>query len=74
MNERPFDPKETARQIMRSVRTGALATLEPETGEPFASLVTVAPAGDGAPLMLLSDLARHTRNLKADAQIGRAHV
>jgi len=53
-----------ARQILRRARSGTLATLA--DGAPYASLVTIAsdPAGDV--LLLLSDLADHTRNLKAD--------
>lgn len=44
----------------------ALATLEPQGGAPYASLVTLATAADGAPLMLLSRLAVHTQNLLKD--------
>lgn len=36
------------------------------SGTPYGSLVLLACAPDGSPLMLLSDLADHTRNLKAD--------
>lgn len=36
------------------------------TGAPYASLVAPAPDMAGVPLMLLSDLAQHTRNLAAD--------
>ena len=39
--------------------------LEPD-GTPFASLVTIATDADGTPLMLLSRLSAHTRNLLAD--------
>lgn len=35
-------------------------------GAPYASLVAPAPDMTGAPLLLLSDLAQHTRNLAAD--------
>lgn len=61
-----FTPVSASRRLMREARTAALATLDPATGAPFASLVTVANEADGSPLMLLSDLAVHTRNLKAD--------
>ena len=43
----------------------SLATLSADGG-PFASYVVTAPAADGAPLMLLSDLAEHTKNLMRD--------
>lgn len=61
----PFDAAAAARLVLRAASTGALATLSP-AGLPFASLVTVATDVDGAPLMLLSRLALHTRNLDAD--------
>ena len=61
----PFDAVGLARELLRSVRSGALATLDPD-GTPFASLVTIATAADGTPLMLLSRLSAHTRNLLAD--------
>jgi putative heme iron utilization protein len=59
---------QAARRIMRSTLKATLASLEPATGVPYASLVTVANGADGSPLMLLSNLAVHTRNLKADAR------
>lgn len=43
-----------------------LSTILVETGEPYASLVLLAACPAGAPLLLLSDLAEHTKNLKAD--------
>ncbi|MGD9783549.1 MAG: HugZ family protein [Hyphomicrobiaceae bacterium] len=61
-------PATAARQIVRRALKGALATLLADGGWPYASLVTVATAADGSPLMLLSDLAVHTRNLKGDAR------
>jgi hypothetical protein len=57
-----------ARRLVRRVRTAALATLDAGDGGPFASLVTTASAIDGAPLMLLSDLSDHTRNLERDSR------
>ncbi len=57
---------EAARSIIRSALKASLATLESGTGFPYASLVTVAFLPDGTPLLLLSRLALHTRNLQAD--------
>lgn len=65
MNAPAFDAADSARKVLRSASTGALATLA-ERGTPFASLVTVASDHDGAPLLLLSTLAVHTRNLDRD--------
>jgi heme iron utilization protein len=61
----PFDAIGLSRSLLRSIRAGALATLEPD-GAPFASLVTIATDVDGTPLMLLSRLSAHTRNLLAE--------
>jgi putative heme iron utilization protein len=64
-----FDPVTEARALLRSIRAGALATLDAESGHPFASLVTVATAADGAPLLLLSALSAHTSNIAADGRV-----
>lgn len=61
-----FDPVSAARRILRMARSGSLATLNNENGAPFASRVIVATDVDGSPLLLLSDLAVHTQNLKKD--------
>jgi putative heme iron utilization protein len=63
-----FDAVGTAKHLLRTVRAGALATLDAGSGFPFASLVTVATDLDGAPLLLMSRLAAHTRNLDTDAR------
>jgi heme oxygenase (biliverdin-IX-beta and delta-forming) len=61
-----FDGVAIAKQLLRTIRAGAIATLDTETGFPFASLVTVATDSDGSPLLLMSRLAAHTANLDAD--------
>src|SRR5579872_2733273 len=53
-----------ARKLLRAARVASLATVA--EGAPAASLVTPAMAPDLAPLLLLSDLAEHTRHLRAD--------
>lgn len=64
-----FDPRRAAKTLLREGRSGALATLMAGSGDPYCSLVNVATAFDGAPLLLLSDLALHTRNLAADPRV-----
>ena len=59
-----FDPILMAKGLLRGISAGALATLAPATNHPFASMVSVASAMDGAPLLLLSDLALHSKHLK----------
>jgi heme iron utilization protein len=61
-----FDPKATAKKLMREARSGALATLMAGAGDPYCSLVNAATAVDGAPLLLISRLAIHTKNILAD--------
>lgn len=65
----PFDPARTARKLLREARSGALATLAAGSGDPYCSLVNVATAADGAPVLLISRLALHTRNILADARV-----
>jgi heme iron utilization protein len=64
-----FDPKVAAKKLLREGRSGALATLMPPSGGPYCSLVNVATAADGAPLLLISRLAVHTKNLLADPRV-----
>jgi putative heme iron utilization protein len=66
-----FDPKSIAKGLLRATRAGSLATIDRNTGHPFASLVNVATDIDGAPLILVSKLSTHTANLEKD---GRASV
>jgi heme oxygenase (biliverdin-IX-beta and delta-forming) len=60
------EPPVAARHIMRTALKGTLASLDQETGHPYASLVLAATDPDGSPILLLSRLARHTRNLERD--------
>jgi len=64
-----FDPKATAKKLLREGRSGALATLMQGSGDPYCSLVNVATAADGSPLLLISTLAVHTRNILADPRV-----
>ena len=56
-----------AKRLLRLSRTGALATLD--GGVPLTTLVGVASDWDGAPLFLMSELSRHSRNLDADPRV-----
>lgn len=59
------------RRLMRCQAHAVLATNLPEAGgsRPYASLVAVACDIDASPLLLLSDLAQHTRNIAADRRV-----
>jgi putative heme iron utilization protein len=61
-----FVPHEVAKTLLRATRAGTLATLDRNSGHPFASLVNVATDSDGSPLILVSRLATHTANLECD--------
>lgn len=53
-----------ARALVRGAISATLASAS--AGQPFASLVTPAPAPDLSPLMWLSTLSEHTRHLAAE--------
>lgn len=57
-----------ARRLLRRARTGTLATLNRDGGIPYASLINVATDLEGQPVILVSALAWHTRNLQADSR------
>lgn len=63
----PELPVDTARRLIRSCDRAALGTvLNGAEGWPYSSLVLLATDHAARPLLLLSDLADHTSNLKAD--------
>jgi hypothetical protein len=64
-----FDPAKLARSLLRRSRQGALATLLVGSGDPYCSLVNVASHADGSPILLISRLAVHTRNLLGDDRV-----
>jgi putative heme iron utilization protein len=64
-----FDAGRLARSLLRRSRQGALATLMTGSGDPYCSLVNVASAPDGSPILLISRLAVHTRNILGDSRV-----
>src|SRR5712671_1128364 len=60
------EPARASRRLVRTALKGALATLDRETGHPYASLILLATEPSGAPTFLISRLALHTRNLEKD--------
>ena len=57
----------TLRQLLVGERQAVLATISARrAGWPFASVAPYAIDRHGQPLLLLSDLAEHTRNARAD--------
>ncbi|MGJ4951007.1 HugZ family protein [Bradyrhizobium sp. HKCCYLS20291] len=64
-----FNPNRATRSLLRRSRQGALATLMTGSGDPYCSLVNVATAADGSPVILISRLAVHTKNILADQRV-----
>lgn len=59
---------ERARTLVAARRTATLSTLALDPpGHPYGSLVTYG-VHEGAPVLLVSELAEHTKNLRADAR------
>jgi hypothetical protein len=59
-----------ARALLRAQGFAVLTTLsQRRPGYPSASLVPFALSSHGAPLLLLSEIAQHTRNVEADPRI-----
>jgi len=61
-----FNPIAAAKALLRATRSGALATIDRNTGHPFSSLVNIATDADGSPLILVSRLSTHTANIEVD--------
>lgn len=64
-----FTAANLTRSLLRRSRQGALATLMAGSGDPYCSLVNVASHYDGSPILLISRLAVHTKNLLADPRV-----
>jgi heme iron utilization protein len=64
-----FNPSRLARSLLRRSRQGALATLMAGSGDPYCSLVNIASDFDASPILLISRLALHTRNILADSRV-----
>lgn len=58
----------SARALVRRAFKASLATIDSRNNYPYASLITLATDASGAPIFLISKLARHTANLAHDAR------
>ncbi len=59
---------ELSRTLVAARRTGALSTLT-SAGHPYGSVVSYAADDEGAPVVLISELAEHTINARADERV-----
>ncbi len=68
--EKPSKPAAgaDARGLARRALKGTLASIDRGNSYPYASLITLATDATGAPIFLISNLARHTANLAKDAR------
>src|SRR5262245_18808067 len=58
------------RQMLARERTGLLSTLSvKEAGWPFGSITPYARLESGEPIIMISEIAEHTRNLRHDARV-----
>ena len=64
-----FDACRLTRSLLRRSRQGALATLMAGSGDPYCSLVNVASHADASPVLLISRLALHTKNILAENRV-----
>lgn len=55
-----------ARQLLRRARTAALGTCNLDLSAPYISLANIATDGPGRPVIFISKLAWHTRNILGD--------
>src|SRR3546814_9840981 len=65
-NSQPEDAARMARDLVRAAGRATLSTALAGDEWPFGPLVLTACSHEGAPLLMLSDLAEHARKLKAD--------
>lgn len=61
-------PETTSRRLIRACDRAVLSTALVGSGWPYGSLVMTACDHAARPLLLISDLAEHTKNLGADAR------
>src|ERR1700761_2157960 len=64
-----FNPSKAVKSLLRRSRQGALATLMAGSGDPYCSLVNIASHPDGSPILLISRLALHTKNILTDSRV-----
>lgn len=65
------DAAKRARALLAAESVGVLSTISVHRpGFPYGSVTPYALSADGAPLLLLSRLAAHTKNLAADPRAG----
>jgi heme iron utilization protein len=62
--KRKFEAGEALR-VIKAARSGTLCVIDDESG-PFGAFVNVGSTEQGQPILLLSEMARHTKMLRAN--------
>lgn len=65
---RPIDAIRVARTLVRTNRVTTLATLDPG-GHPYSTVTNLIVEADGTPVVFMSGLAVHARNVAADPRV-----
>lgn len=63
------DATKTVRDLIRGAERASLATLMADGSGPYVSLVLFASDARGAPILLLSRLAEHSKNIAGDPRV-----
>jgi heme iron utilization protein len=66
--ELPAENILAARKVVRACRKTAIATLDKQ-GSPYISLITLALDHDLSPILIISAMSAHTRNIQADPRV-----
>lgn len=70
MNAQVSKPGEEARRLLLACYDGVLSTLSVTVaGYPFGSVVPFCLDRSGAPVILIADIAQHTRNVRHDPRV-----
>lgn len=65
---RPIDAIRVARTLLRTNRVTTLATLDP-SGHPYSTVTNLIVEANGMPVVFMSGLAVHARNVAADPRV-----
>lgn len=70
MDQRKITLADAARTLIRRMDAGVLSTHSVEAeGYPFGSLTPFVASHEGRPVLLVSEMAQHTRNIRADSRV-----
>lgn len=70
MDQRKITLADAARALIRRMDAGVLSTHSVEVdGYPFGSLTPFVASHEGRPVLLISAMAQHTRNILADSRV-----